>query len=1100
MKCTLYYLIIAALLCLNGMTHAQTKNSYYAKTHTPKDTLRVLFLYVGFTYTDSTDNVPGWHHDEIPDWAKGKYNSVLDADLDSLGAHLNLTYYYNSMSQGGFILVGDVFPELIRVPLDTFTSGQNKGKLRHDVITKSAFDTINARIARHEPPYVDWDWGQYDRRKNGSGYMFDNSIHSNTSADPAGPDGVLDHVTMVFRSFKFTPGGQAGLYSSGVITDTNNNTFNSGTSIAHGYAYQEPMQFNTWWHHEFAHNLYEAPHFFNNNNTTGTRWYGRKGWGFMGGTESPFETALAWEAWWMGWIDPLTITADTTITVKDFVTEGEAVRIRVPHTDGKHYLWLENHQRLHEFDRRIYYSENLPENIGIYAYVTARGNDRQVPEEVHVTFGSCPNAGMVNVLNAGGRFDFDWDYESKIYVEATGADRHVIRRHEGNPIAGQHDFQLIRFDVDSNGTITTDFHGNKTFNEHMLFFAEMVNDTPSITYSGMGNASLAFQPGDEIGISGNLPALNVPVYSTSANKLGDYYLNGLSVKVLSYDSVNKSYSLQVKFNDWEVRESKRWCGDIVQPDSTVMVLKAGKEITLDKSGTPNRHIKHAEYGFSNPSTFIISPNATTVLESKACIRVMNHSTLVLEGTLRLSDSALIIVEETGVLDMRQEGLVLDGTGATLVIKSGGTVRTADGVDFTFSGSGYVQVYVGGLFDLGQGSKFHLEGSGKTDLVLRLHPGAQVQLNGHDLELRHGKVVHESSSLGVTNAGLYLLNTAFVSLSEGNGTGITGDSLGYAFIGSSDFTDLSTGIRLAHSDTLPTKVSLITGCTFYNVDFMAIELERMHRHMHITSCTLTGKGLISQYPSYTGIRVAESKLTTITGSRIGGYTQGIEASHVDGLYLNTTVVDSNTTGLYVDSSNVFIRRTSYVRHNETGVDMRGSLADSMYLLVVGDLRCGNIMQNTTSDNRGIGIKGTNMQLHIDAARHAMARGDSLLQDVAPNRFDGNNKMFNICYDAWKVDTVYARYNYWGGAGATNVGMLDNLPASGSCRSSGAIVLNDDHYLTSAPIALHHGRRHAQVRAAGRRAHSGGYALHHQPVGHQQAFGRCIYQRLPGFPGR
>ncbi len=89
MKRTMYYLSIAAFLCLGNMLHAQTKHAYYAKTHTPKDTLRVLFLYVGFTDTDSTENIPGWKHDEIPDWAKGDYNQILDTDMDSSGQYLN---------------------------------------------------------------------------------------------------------------------------------------------------------------------------------------------------------------------------------------------------------------------------------------------------------------------------------------------------------------------------------------------------------------------------------------------------------------------------------------------------------------------------------------------------------------------------------------------------------------------------------------------------------------------------------------------------------------------------------------------------------------------------------------------------------------------------------------------------------------------------------------------------------------------------------------------------------------------------------------------------------------------------------------------------
>lgn len=195
-------LVLISTICYYDLLTARTAQSYHGKRHTLSDTLRVLFLYVGFTDSDSTDNIPGWKHDEIPDWAKGDYNQVLDTDMDSSGQYLNLTHYYHTMSQGKFVLVGDVFPEMIRVPLDTFTSGQNKGKLRHNVITHAAFDTINARISRGIESYVSWDWSQYDRRKNKNSYTVDNSLYSDTQGTPAGPDGLN---VCLFLSFGLLP-------------------------------------------------------------------------------------------------------------------------------------------------------------------------------------------------------------------------------------------------------------------------------------------------------------------------------------------------------------------------------------------------------------------------------------------------------------------------------------------------------------------------------------------------------------------------------------------------------------------------------------------------------------------------------------------------------------------------------------------------------------------------------------------------------------------------------------------------------------------------------------------------------------------------------
>lgn len=356
-------LSIALILAVGlfGNVSAQQAYSYYGLRHTLKDTLQIMFLYVGFLESNSSDDITGWAHSDIPDWAKGDYNALIDTDVDSIGERLNLTHYYHSMSQGKFVVIGDIFPELIRVHLrrdtivtpDTINGGYdtsyNISNSQYASMTSDAFDSINARIARSESPYISWDWSQYDRRQNKSSYGFDNSLYSDVTGTPAGPDGVIDHITIIFRELEGIPGGYASSNLSEPIY-TNADTFNTGLHIFHRRAYKDPLPFNSWWHHEFAHNIFNCAHFFNNNNTCGNRWYAKQGWGFMGGGESPFETVLGWEAWWLGWLEPTTIFSDTTITIGDFVIQGEALRIAMPHTDGNHYLWIENHQMIDSFE------------------------------------------------------------------------------------------------------------------------------------------------------------------------------------------------------------------------------------------------------------------------------------------------------------------------------------------------------------------------------------------------------------------------------------------------------------------------------------------------------------------------------------------------------------------------------------------------------------------------------------------------------------------------------------------------------------------------------------------------------------------------------
>ena len=73
--------------------------SYNGQSLTPKGSLHVLIVFVGFDTTTNANNLPSWDHDKIPDWAMGDFNNVIDYDGSQIHDTKNLTSYFATMAR-----------------------------------------------------------------------------------------------------------------------------------------------------------------------------------------------------------------------------------------------------------------------------------------------------------------------------------------------------------------------------------------------------------------------------------------------------------------------------------------------------------------------------------------------------------------------------------------------------------------------------------------------------------------------------------------------------------------------------------------------------------------------------------------------------------------------------------------------------------------------------------------------------------------------------------------------------------------------------------------------------------------------------------------
>ncbi|HPG34278.1 MAG: hypothetical protein R2767_07035 [Chitinophagales bacterium] len=488
-------------------------------------------------------------------------------------------------------------------------------------------------------------------------------MYSDTSGTPAGPDEKIDYIVFVAR---ITGGsGFNGFDNPGVGGYLVNGVDSFAISRGHAFttavdSYESFM--HTFWH-EMMHTVFRAPHTWTVNGVVGDYYYSYDGWGFM----APFpamDCANSWERWWLNWITPQEITTNGTYTLKDYLEEGDALRIKIPEINAietDQYLYLENHQMINYWDRKpAYTAESEALSAGVYGFIAAKGHDRSLPIST-----SNPYANMFKSLNAEGRFDFITIGETEVYgVGAPGDKQKIFQKTVSNPISGQGDFERIRADHDSTGIIEVADGSNRqgvgstidTYNDTWLFAAESDGVTSSPTYSFTGDADLAFQVGDEISLSGILPALNYPQYhgtpDGTTDYLDPYYLNGLKVKILSFNAITKEYSIEVKFDDWEVRENKRWCGNIIMPADNDLVIKDGVTVTLNKTGTPNRRTSDAIHGFYEPTKLTIEAGASLKLNAGSCLLVDDYSTLIIQN------GAELLIEENAALHVKNNGKII----------------------------------------------------------------------------------------------------------------------------------------------------------------------------------------------------------------------------------------------------------------------------------------------------------------------------------------------------------------------------------------------------------------------------------------------------------
>ncbi len=301
--------------------------------------VRALVIYVQFPDDNTSD--PYWPSGQLP----SDYNDVIDPSIVQTYRQNTLSDFYRVMSNGtttsGLNLIGAMYPQLVMAPhpMSYYKSlNENFGDVNRDVLASIDYNV---------------NFGNYD------------NCHGNA---PGSPDGVVDMIFIIYRYIDPTAnssghdlkGGYGnwngiatlGTGQSSYLTDDYNS---KGQQVSIQFGDEESgVTYDTRDNllgpltgailfkmaHEFGHYLFGSVHF---GSTGGCNLMNENPCYQTGGMD-------AYERSQLGWITPITVSQDQTISLGDYYSTGSAVKIMVPGKSNEYFL-VENRSVSNIYDQ-----------------------------------------------------------------------------------------------------------------------------------------------------------------------------------------------------------------------------------------------------------------------------------------------------------------------------------------------------------------------------------------------------------------------------------------------------------------------------------------------------------------------------------------------------------------------------------------------------------------------------------------------------------------------------------------------------------------------------------------------------------------------------
>ena len=562
-------------------------------------------------------------------------------------------------------------------------------------------------------------------------------------------DNKVDFVNVLYRNLTknygdLNPGsGYSGIYGSlyinGILYYCGQGT---RQCVGDGDFYRNPTDVVI---HEISHKLFG----YNNFHTSGGNHRGsleimpflnvQGGYGLMGAAGSSLVSCNGYERWRMHWKHPqsvdyisaqdntgfITIAADITkedgnksFVLRDFVTYGDAIRIKLPYKDNEtssnQYIWLENHQIRNDKLDFLQYSNTYACRShgikGVYAYYQI---GRDILEGTVGEIWDNYHRDNLKIIPAEGYYDYICE-EDTYNLECVSYENHyyTLRRGIPNSFCGGQDQEVLFFPQETDSQLY--------LSRGKSMWRKSVNDWNDDQLACIGDSLDAFVPPIKINMGTNPSTCNAKTYhsTNSNNSPSGYivpsaiekntqttYLTGLSIEMLRKDRV--SILVNIRWDDYEITNNTRWTGKIVLKDTAI--LTTPYSITLAQNKTVALPYRDAETGlFAGRTQWTCEPGSYFRQNDSTHVYLTENSSLFFQdgSTYEQAESAVMHVQSgctlqiqiganvrfLGTLDIDSgavvtiKGTTAFGSTARLIVRPGGKL-VVDGGTITSAGAG-----------------------------------------------------------------------------------------------------------------------------------------------------------------------------------------------------------------------------------------------------------------------------------------------------------------------------------------------------------------------------------------------------------------------------
>lgn len=557
-------LILCILLITNCFAQVSSRNGYY---FTCKGEFEILYVFAEVT-GDPNYNI------DSDDWPAGQLPNNPETYFDTGYININnangeITKKFHYSSYGEFKLIGDYIDSLIQIPYSQI-NGSNANLVINDLNGFPGSDITTARGLSVVNDFDNWTTTQYGLAKQNTG------------------DGKIDLVVILWRVNSIYTTDLA----AGFVADWSNSPLKGMSQNAHSVFRSIDKDYGIFTH-EFSHTI------LGDNNIHSQQGGGdnRKllsttgGFNLVASAPKTGNVVCGWNRHRLGWknsskdslisaqnLSGSEVYADFDVNpgissidliLRDFITYGDIVRIKLPHLDSNklnQYLWLENHQHI-EFSADI--SSNIPS--GIQAYYQIGHDDtsnlyRQSLDDVGNNY--------LTFLNSFGKYDLDIPLTNDSIFKQNFIDSNA------NPLTGHLMLSNFVFDFNNDGEIKSNEHqsfGSANYvNWDSAQFYINGNPMPRDSFNvkvrpAWGSVWDPFEIGDKIGVAEKNTATTLLTWKTALYKSTidvdpeshdnrKIHLNGISVEILdeitNAEGNGKDLKVKIRWNDYDINKNR----------------------------------------------------------------------------------------------------------------------------------------------------------------------------------------------------------------------------------------------------------------------------------------------------------------------------------------------------------------------------------------------------------------------------------------------------------------------------------------------------------------------------------------------------------------